>query len=106
MLRLLAALLIPAIGIFINHSVVWIPVSWEHYIPAMLLIGSAFVQMGGAAVFIVLFNVLVWPWLNFSDMVKGEGTFKGKSDVIRAATILAWGLIIAAFAFGFANAGV
>ena len=106
MLRLLAALLIPVIGVFINHSVVWIPVSWEHYIPAMLLIGSAFVQMGGAAVFIVLFNILVWPWLNFLDMVQGKGKFKEVSELIRAATILAWGLIIAAFAYGFSNAGV
>ena len=106
MLRLLAALLIPVLGVLISYSTEMVSDDMAHHIPALLLVGSAFVHMGAAAVFLVLVNLLVWPWLNFHDMATGRGEFLPMGQNMRAAFVLGWSLILAAFVLGFASSGV
>ena len=106
MLRLLAALLIPVLGVLISASAEMVPGNMAHHTPALLLIGSAFVHSGAAVVFLVLVNLLLWPWLNLLAMATGTGVFAGMDHSLRAAFVLGWFIILAAFVLGFASAGV
>ena len=106
MLRLLAALLIPVLGVLISAFSEMVPGHMAHHTPALLLVGSAFVHSGAAVVFVVLVNLLLWPWITFESLANGTGVFAGMDVNIRAAFVLGWSLILAAFVLGFASAGV
>ena len=93
-------------GVFISMSSEMLPMWLSHHAAAIHLIGSAFMQMGGALVFWSATDHSLLYWFDIREAINGTGIFDGADFNIRAASILGYFLAFAAVLRGFAVAGV
>ena len=106
LVRLLVALLVPIVGIAISLSSEMLPHALSHHGAALHLVGSAFIHMGAAVVFITVVDRLLWPFLSLRSIVFGTGCWQDKPINIRAAALIGYCYVLGQLVLGFATAGV
>ena len=74
--------------------------------PAVHTIGSAWLHIGAAVVFVGVTIQIIAPWFNLRDIIHGEGEFSGYSPSERASLARSWAILVAALILGIAWAGV
>lgn len=106
---LLSTLLV-AIGLGISTLASWLAESpraaLASHAPAVHTIGSAWLHIGAALVFVGIANEVIAPWFNLRDIIHGEGEFSGYSPTERASLARSWAILVAAMILGIAWAGV
>ncbi len=106
----LLSTLMVAIGLGISTLASWLA---EHpsaalasHAPAVHTIGSAWLHIGAALVFVGIANHVIAPWFSLRDIIDGEGAFSGYSPSERASLARSWAILVAAMILGIAWAGV
>ena len=108
--QLLLSVLLAAIGLGVSAFAGWLA---EH--PSTMLaphavtfhtIGSAWLHIGAALVFLGLADSVVTPWFNLRDIIHGEGRFSDYTASERTSLARTWAILAAAIILGIAWAGV
>jgi len=107
---LLLSVLLVVIGLGISTLASWLAESPSAAIashaPAVHTIGSAWLHVGAAVVFVGIAFQITVPWFNLLDIIHGEGEFSGYSPAERASFARSWVILVAALILGIAWAGV
>ena len=106
MIRIIASLILVALGVGISLSSEMLPLWAEEHSAALHLIGSSFLHMGAGVVFFTVMDTIVQPWLKIRDVLDGSGAFTGTEIKLRVAFVSGYYLLFAAVLVGFAWAGV
>ena len=108
--QLLLSTLLAAIGLGISALASWLAeqpsVALASHAPAFHTIGSAWLHVGAALVFICIAEHVVAPWFNLRDIIHGEGEFSDYSPSDRTSLARTWAILTAAVILGIAWAGV
>lgn len=108
--QVLLSMLLAMIGLVISAFAGWLA---EHpsptlasHAPSLHTIGSAWLHVGAALVFVGIANQLVAPWFNLRDILDGNGMFSDYSASERASLARTWAILVAAIVLAIAWAGV
>ena len=107
--QVLLTVLLAAIGLGISALASWLEqnpsLTLASHAAAIHTIGSAWLHIGAALVFVGIAQQLVAPWFNLEDIVRGEGTFADYSASERTSLARTWAILISAIILGIAWAG-
>lgn len=102
--------LLVAIGLGISVLASWLTenpsAALASHASAVHTIGSAWLHVGAALVFVGIANQVIAPWFNLRDIIHGEGEFSRYSASERASLARTWAILVAAIILGIAWAGV
>ena len=108
--QLLLSMLLAAIGLGISALASWLA---EHpsatlasHAVAFHTIGSAWLHVGAALVFISIAEHVIVPWFNLRDIIHGSGAFSDYTASERTSLARTWAIIVAAIILAIAWAGV
>ena len=108
--QLLLSTLLAAIGLGISAVASWLAehpsLALASHAPAFHTIGSAWLHVGAALVFVSIAEHVVAPWFNLRDIIHGAGKFSDYGPAERASLARTWAILTAAVILGIAWAGV
>jgi len=106
----LLSTLVVAIGLGISTLASWLAESpsaaLASHAPAVHTIGSAWLHIGAALVFVGIANHVIAPWFNLPDILRASGAFSDYSASERVSLARTWAILIAALILAIAWAGV
>lgn len=109
-IQVLLTALLAAIGLGISALASWLEqnpnLTLASHAPAIHTIGSAWLHIGAALVFVGIAEQLIAPWFSFRDIVQGKGAFSGYSASERTSLARTWALLVGAIILSIAWAGV
>lgn len=108
-IQMLLTVLLTAIGLGVSALASWLEqnpsLALASHAAAIHTIGSAWLHIGAALVFVGITQNLIAPWFNLPDIVRGEGAFSDYSASERASLARTWAILISAIILGIAWAG-
>ena len=107
--QVLRVLWLASIGLGISALASWLekqPSPLASHAPMLHTIGSAWLHVGAALLFLSIADQVVTPWFNLLDIIEGKGKFASYSAAERASLARTWAILTAAIILAIAWAGV